>query len=66
MVLKSDGEPAIVALKNAAKYLSQDEVIVEEAPSHDHQANGVIERMVRDVRDQFKVVLNDFVTLISR
>ena len=49
--IKSDGEASIVALKNAARArLTGVEVIHEESPVDDHQANGDAEVAIKDVK----------------
>lgn len=56
VILKSDGEPAIVALKDAVKLEVGIEVIKEESPAGDHQANGHVEAAVRHVQGQFRTM----------
>ena len=46
IVLKSDGEPAIVALKQAACRERHERIILEESPVHDSKANGGIENAI--------------------
>eukprot|EP00971_Amphidinium_carterae_P055647 1097198-Amphidinium_carterae.1 len=51
--LQSDGEPAIVALKHAATVqMDGVEVVCQESPPGDHQANGAAEVTVREVKRQ--------------
>ncbi len=56
MISKSDSEPAILALKEAARRETSVEIIREEAPVGDHQANGVAENAVKNVQGQFRVL----------
>ena len=49
IVLKSDGEPAIVDLKRAIKAGRMELTQMEEAPRGDHQANGEAERAVGEI-----------------
>ena len=49
IILKSDGEPAILALKQDVKLKAKDiEIILKEARTGDHSANGSVEVAVRD------------------
>eukprot|EP00971_Amphidinium_carterae_P347420 6489422-Amphidinium_carterae.1 len=58
--LLSDGEPSIIALKEkAVKYLRETrrvDVLTETTAPDDHQANGLAESAVRDVKAQFRVL----------
>ena len=56
VVLKSDGEPAIVALKEHAAKEAGLEFVSEESPVGDHQANGLIENAIREVKRQIRVL----------
>ena len=57
MVLKSDQEPAILALKRAvARRLPRREIIMEESPATGHQANGEAEAAVRELGKQIRVM----------
>ena len=60
VVLKSDNEPAIVVLKQAARAeLTDVECLMEESPVGDHQANGDIEVAVRELKRQIRVIKSD-------
>ena len=60
VLLKSDGEPAIVALKQKVKEDLRDvEVHLTEVPVEDHQANGFIEVGVRELKRQVRAILSD-------
>ena len=60
VILKSDGERPIVALKRAVRdELTSVECALEEAPRGDRQANGDIEVAVREVKKQIRVVRSD-------
>ena len=50
--LRSDQEPAIVALKEAVQAKWEKEATLEESPAYDSQANGAIEREVRTIKEQ--------------
>ena len=52
---KSDGEPAMKALKDAAAKAQEGvESISQESPVGDHQANGDIESTVRTLKAQMR------------
>ena len=56
LILKSDGEPAIIALKEAAKRERGERIVLEAPPVYESQANGAIENAVQQVQGQFRVV----------
>ena len=56
IVLKSDNEPAILALKEAVRKETDVEIVTEESPVGDHQANGLAENAVKNVQGQFRVM----------
>ena len=56
IVMRSDNEPAILALKEAVRRETDVDVILEEVPVGDHQANGIVENAVKQVRWQFRVL----------
>ena len=56
VVLKSDGEHSIMALKEAAAREAAIESVPEESPPADHQANGLVENAIREVRRQIRVL----------
>ena len=61
IILRSDQEPAILALKAAARHaMPEVEMILQESPAGDHQANGSIEVAIRDLKRQIRVLLSDF------
>eukprot|EP00971_Amphidinium_carterae_P260001 5158684-Amphidinium_carterae.1 len=52
MVLQSDGEPAMISLKDAVRMQAVDlELILRKSPVGDHQANGAAESAIRRVKD---------------
>jgi len=61
LCLKSDNEPAIMALKNKVKEESRLKIHLAEAPVEDHQANGFIEVAVREVKRQVRACQGDVV-----
>ena len=56
LILKSDGEPAIVAVREALARCHWGRKTPEQAPAGEHQANGVAEEAGRTVRDQARVL----------
>lgn len=57
LVLHSDGEPSICALKTATVLrLAGVEVVARESPVGDHQANGEAECAVREIKRQIRVL----------
>ena len=55
-MLKSDGEHSIIALKSAAAREAAVEAVAEESPPGDHQANGMVENAIREVKRQIRVL----------
>ena len=64
-VFKSDGEPAIVALKEAVKAEQDTELICEESPVGEHQSNGEIEATIRQVQGQIRTMKDALETRIG-
>lgn len=55
VVNKSDGEPAMVALKgNAAKYCKGLQAVLRESPPGDHKANGTIENVIKELKRRIR------------
>ena len=62
IILKSDGERSIVALREAVAKFHGGEVIPEQPPKGESQSNGIVEEAVRAVREftrVFKEVIED-------
>ena len=55
-VNKSDGEPALVALKKNAVQYAKLEAVLEESPVGDHQANGESENVVMQVKRRQRAI----------
>ena len=53
-ILKSDGEPATVALQEAVKNSRQSETILENSPKGDSQSNGAAETAVRELEGMIR------------
>lgn len=62
VILRSDNEPAILALKEAVRRETDVEIVSEEVPVGDHQANGSIENAVKQVQGQFRAIKDAFET----
>ncbi len=56
IIRKSDNEPAILALKEAVRRESDVEIVMEEVPVGDHQANGLVGNAVKNVQGKFRVI----------
>ncbi len=54
--MKSYSEPAVLALKEAVRRETSVEILMEEAPVGDHQANGVAENSVKNLQGQLRVL----------
>ncbi len=54
IILRSDNEPAMLALKVAVRRESELEIALEEVPVNDHQANGLVENAVKNAQGQFR------------
>ena len=56
VILKSDGEASIVALKEAAKRERMERIVLENSPVKESKSNGAIEAAVQQVQGQFRVM----------
>ena len=54
ILLKSDNESSILALKQAVKDSTHVEIVPEESPGGDHQANGEVENAIKRFAGQFR------------
>ena len=54
VICKSDNEPAIIALQDAARRTLGVEMIMEESPVGDRQANAMVESAVRQAQGHFR------------
>eukprot|EP00435_Cladocopium_sp_Y103_P007713 s12_g2.t1 len=66
VVLKSDGEHSIVALKEAAATKAAIESVPEESPVGDRRANGLAEKAIREVKRQIRVLRSALEESIGR
>ncbi len=53
---RSDNEPVILVLREAVRRQSDVEIVLEQVPVGDHQANGLVENAVKNVQGQFRVI----------
>ena len=56
LILKSDGEPAIVALKEAIKSERKERIIFETSPVAESKSNGAAENTVQQVQGQVRTI----------
>ena len=56
VVLKSDGEPSIVALKEAAKRERKERIVIESSPVKESKSNGAIENAIQQIQGQFRAI----------
>ena len=56
VVNKSDGEPALMALKTEAAKHAGIEAVPKESPAGDHQANGEAENAVKEVKRRIRAI----------
>lgn len=56
VILKGDGEPALVQVQEAVKDARNHETILENPPAYDPQANGEAERAVGEIKAQLRAV----------
>ena len=66
-ILKSDGEPSIVALQEAVKNVRQSDTILENSPKGDSQSNGAAENAVREAEGMirtWKVFVQDKLSIV--
>jgi hypothetical protein len=65
IIIKSDSENSITALKKAVKAESTLEMILEETPVGDHAANGAIESTIKQVQGQFRTMKSALETRLN-
>ena len=56
LILKSDGEPALVAVREALARCHGGRIPPEQPPKGEHESNGLAEEAGRTVRDQARVL----------
>ncbi len=64
-ILKSDGEPSIVALKRSIRAYFELKGKLEESPPGEHQSNGKVEIAVKFLRNQMKTMRDALETRIE-
>ena len=55
-IVKGDGEPALVQVLERIKIMRDENIIVQNPPAYDPQANGVAEKAVQDYMGQVRAV----------
>ena len=66
LILKSDGEPAIVAVRKALERCHGGRITPEQPPAGEHQANGTAEEAGRTIRDHARVLKIDLQLKLGR
>ena len=67
IILKSDNEPAILALKREGEVQAKDvEIVLQEALAGDHSANGAVEVAVGDQKRQVRALLSEVVENLGK
>ena len=56
MILKSDNEASIIALKEPIKRGRDQDIILEESPEYDSMGNGEVERQIQEVQGQIRTI----------
>ena len=56
MILKSDGEPSIVALKEAVRLERGERIVLESSPVKESKSNGIIENAIQQVQGQIRAI----------
>ena len=52
IILKSDQEPSILALKDAVRSENRADIVMEESPEYESKSNGEVERAIQVVQGQ--------------
>ena len=67
VVLKSDQEPSIIALKRSIQQLwEMGEATLEDSPAYDPKSNGAVERSVRTLKEQVRTMKSDLEDRVGR
>ena len=54
IILRGDGEPALIQLMNAIKKARSHETIIQNSPAYDPRSNRVVEKAVQDYMGQLR------------
>ena len=67
IVLKSDQEPSMVALRRSVQQTwDAGDATMEDSPAYDPQANGAVERAVRSLKEQIRTMKSDLEEKLQR
>ena len=67
VVMKSDQEPSIVALRRTVQQLwEMGEMTQEDSPAYDPKSNGAVERSVRGLKEQVRTMKSDLEGRLGR
>ena len=66
IIMKSDNEPALVALKQAVKAERPEEIIMEESPVGESASNGEVENAIKLVEGMFRSIKSSLEERIGR
>ena len=56
IILKSDQEPSILALKDAVRSENRADIVMEESPEYESRSNGEVERAIQTVQGQIRTM----------
>ena len=56
IILKSDQEPAMLALKDAVRSENRIDIVMEESPEYESKSNGEVERAIQTVQGQLRAM----------
>ena len=56
IILKSDQEPALISLKDAAKSEARVNLVMEESPEYEPRSNGEVERAIQTTQGQVRTM----------
>ena len=67
IVLKSDQEPSVIAMRRAVQQLwEMGEITMEDSPAYDPKSNGAVERSVRTIKEQIRTMKSDLEGRLGR
>ena len=67
IVLKSDQEPSMIAMRRAVQQTwEMGEITMEDSPAYDPKSNGAVERSVRTIKEQIRTMKSDLEGRVMR